>query len=225
MSDYLRDYFEFSNLESECIAAKQNRVGLLGGTFNPIHCGHISMANIALYEFSLGEVIFLPLGMPPHKREEYIAPSEQRLDMIRLAIADENRFSLSTIETARSGYTYTVDTLEMLTRTRKETDFYYIIGADTLFELTTWKNYERVFLLTDFVCVLRPGLDDAKVRQQAEKLNNQFGHKVHLAEERGPCISSTHIRVLAMQNEALTGLVPDSVARYIRENGVYRAEV
>jgi nicotinate-nucleotide adenylyltransferase len=163
--------------------------------------------------------------MPPHKREEYIAPSEQRLDMIRLAIADENRFSLSTIETARSGYTYTVDTLEMLTRTRKETDFYYIIGADTLFELTTWKNYERVFLLTDFVCVLRPGLDDAKVRQQAEKLNNQFGHKVHLAEERGPCISSTHIRVLAMQNEALTGLVPDSVARYIRENGVYRAEV
>jgi nicotinate-nucleotide adenylyltransferase len=224
MSEY-RDYYEFSSLESEYIAAKQNRVGLLGGTFNPVHCGHISMANIALYEFSLGEVIFLPLGMPPHKRDAYIAPAEQRLDMIRLAIADESRFSLSTIETGRSGYTYTVDTLELLARTRRETDFYYIIGADTLFELPAWRNYERVFFLTHFICILRPGVDDSAVRQYAEKLNSQFGHKIHLADERGPGISSSHLRGLAAQKRPLSGLVPEPVDQYIRERGVYCAEV
>jgi len=225
MNEHMRDYFEFSNFESRCIASRQNRVGLLGGTFNPVHSGHIIMANIALYEFSLGEIVFIPLGLPPHKRSEFIAPAEQRLDMIRLAIAGENRFSLSTIETGRSGYTYNVDTLEMLTRARKETDFYYIIGADTLFELTTWKNFERVFFLTEFICILRPGLDELKIRQYADKLNGQFGNKIHLAEEHGPNVSSTYIRMMAEQNRPLTGLVPDPVALYIRENGVYNAEV
>jgi nicotinate-nucleotide adenylyltransferase len=212
-------------MDSRYIVPRQNRVGLLGGTFNPVHCGHISMATIALYEFSLGEVIFLPLGMPPHKRDEYVAPAQARLDMIRLAISDESRFSLSTIETSRSGYTYTVDTLEMLTRARREAEFYYIIGADTLFELTSWKNFERVFFLTNFICIMRPGLDDLKVRQYADDLNNRFGYKIHLADEHGPSISSSHIRKLAAQGSSLSGFVPESVARYIFEHGVYQAEV
>ena len=224
MSDYLRDLMEFSHLETECIISKHNRVGLLGGTFNPIHCGHISMAYIALYEFSLGEVIFLPSGTPPHKRNEYVAPASQRLDMIRLATEDEQRFSVSTIETSRSGYTYTVDTMEMLTRVRRDTDFYYIIGADTLFELKTWKNFERVFLLTDFICILRPGQDDSKVRVYAEKLNKEFGHKIHVAEERGPAVSSSEIRMLAAEKVLPQGMVPERVSQYIRENGVYDTE-
>jgi len=224
MSDYLQDYYEFTSLEFQCLASRQNRVGLLGGTFNPIHYGHISMATIALYEFSLGEVIFLPLGMPPHKRGEFVASAQQRLDMVRLAIAGESRFSLSTIETSRSGYTYTVDTLEMLSRARKSTDFYYIIGADTLLELTTWRNYERVFLLTDFICIMRPGLDEEKVRQFADSLSHRFGHKIHFASERGPNISSTQIRMIAAQGGSLSELVPDPVARYIDEHGIYRAE-
>lgn len=225
MSDFLRDLSEFSNMETNCIATKQNRVGLLGGTFNPIHCGHVCMAYIALYEFSLGEVIFLPLGTPPHKQNECVAPASQRLDMIQLAIEDENRFSVSTIETNRSGYTYTVDTMEMLTRVRKGTDFYYIIGADTLFELTTWKNYERVFLLTDFICILRPGQDDSKVRQYADKLNNDFGQKVHVANERGPSVSSSEIRMLAAEHILSAGMVPEKVAQYIYQYGVYSSEV
>ncbi len=222
---YLRDLTEFSNLETKSIGSKQNRVGLLGGTFNPIHCGHISMAYIALYEFALGEIMFMPLGAPPHKRGELIAPASQRLDMVRLAIADEKRFSLSTIETGRTGYTYTVDTMEMLTRSRKETDFYYIIGADTLFELKTWKNCERVFMLTDFICVLRPGQDDMNVKQYAEKLNNEFGHIIHVAEERGPNVSSSQIRLLAAQKKLSSGLVPEPVEQYIRQHGIYVEEV
>ena len=212
-------------METKCIITNNNRVGLLGGTFNPIHRGHISMEYIALYEYSLGEVVFLPLGEPPHKRDEFVVPASKRLDMIRLAIDDEKRFSVSTIETDRSGYTYTVDTMEMLARIRKDTDFYYIIGADTLFELKTWKNLERVLLLTDFICILRPGQDDFKVRQYAEKLNNDFGHKIHVAQERGPAVSSSEVRMLAAESAFLAGLVPESVAQYIRQFNVYNAEV
>lgn len=225
MNDYLRDLSEFSCLETECMATRHNRVGLLGGTFNPIHCGHISMAYIALYEFSLGEVVFIPLGQPPHKRDEYIAPAFHRMEMIRLAISDEKRFSVSPIEIERSGYTYTVDTMESLTKSRKDTHFYYIIGADTLFELPTWKNYERVFFLTDFICVLRPGQDDNKVRSFADTLNSKFGEKVHIARERGPNVSSSLIRQLASARRMPKGLVPEPVAWYIQHNCVYNKEV
>ena len=221
MNSYVREINEFSYLETKCIIKKNNRIGLLGGTFNPIHCGHISMAHIALYEFSLGEVVFMPLGNPPHKRDAFVASSSERLDMIRLATEHEARFSVSTIETERSGYTYTVDTLEMLARIRKDTDFYYIIGADTLFELKTWKNAERVMLLTDFICILRPGQDDTKVRQYAQTLNLEYGHKIHIAQERGPDVSSSEIRLLAAECVFPAGWVPEKVAQYIRQHNVY----
>ncbi len=216
---------EYACLETDFLSSKQNRVGLLGGTFNPVHCGHISMASISLYEYSLGEVIFLPLGLPPHKQDTHIASAAQRLEMIRLAIAQEPRFSISTIETSRSGLTYTVDTMELLTQARKNTTFYYIIGADTLFELPTWKKYERVLLLTDFICILRPGQDDISVRQFAQKLNNDFGDKIHIAGERGPCISSSQIRALARAHRLPDGLVPKAVLEYIKWNGLYSKEV
>ena len=115
----MRGYIEFSMLETEYIHAKQNKVGLLGGTFNPIHNGHISMAYIVLYEFLLGKVVFLPSGNPPHKKDEYVAPADVRFDMIRLATQDEPRFCISRAEIDRSGITYTVDTLSMLARSSK----------------------------------------------------------------------------------------------------------
>ncbi len=215
---------EFSRLEIEYVRMKQKRIGILGGSFNPIHNGHIKMAYIALYEFLLGEVVFLPLGTAPHKRDEFMASVHHRLEMIRLAIADEKRFCLSTLETERKGYTYTVDTLELLSRSKKDTAYYYIIGADTLFELQSWKNYERVFLLTDFICILRPGQDDTSVKNCAEKLNERFGHKIHLAQERGPDISASHIRSLVSVNKLKDGLVPRKVEHYMMQNRVYGKE-
>ncbi len=214
---------EFSHIDTEFL--KQNRIGLLGGTFNPVHCGHLKMAYIALYEFGLGEIVFLPLGNPPHKRNDYLAGAANRLDMIRLAIDDEKRFSLSTAETDRQGYTYTVDTLELFTRAMPQTSFYYIIGADTLFELENWKNYERVFFLTDFICILRPGHNSRDVQQCAQRLNSRFGHKIFLADERGPDISSSQIRQQLAENRLPAGLVPEKVAHYILQNKVYGQEV
>jgi nicotinate-nucleotide adenylyltransferase len=217
----MRNYTEFSETVIQSVLPKQNRIGILGGTFNPIHNGHIAMANIALYEFLLGEVVFLPLGLPPHKNDENIAPPNARLDMIRLAIEGERRFSVNTMELYRSGFTYTVDTLEILTRENRNAEYYYIIGADTLFELNTWKNYKRVIWLTNFICVLRPSQDDKKVRDYADAMNNSFGYKFFVATEKGPDISSSVIRGLAGAGRRYKGLVPEGVARYLECNRVY----
>ncbi len=211
---------EFSKLETAALL-KQNRIGLLGGTFNPIHNGHLAIANIAAYEFSLGEVVFLPLGLPPHKRCDQLAHTNARLDMINIAIKDERRFSVNTVELYREGYTYTVDTLELLTRENKKADYYYIIGADTLFELTTWKRFERVFCLTSFICVLRPGQLDDEVKKYADSLNSKYGYKFFVANDKGPDISSSYIRDMARCKRLGKGLVPDGVARYIEQNGLY----
>ena len=169
----MREYPEFSSLETEYLQQKPKRIGLLGGTFNPVHNGHLQMAYIALYEFLLGEIIFLPLHLPPHKTDEYVAPALQRLEMLHIAIADERRFSISTIETERKGVTYTVDTLELLSRGKTDVSYYYIIGADTLMQLENWRHIERVMFLTDFICIYRPGQDTKSVQVQADRLNSR----------------------------------------------------
>ncbi len=222
--DYFSDYAEFSSLETEGIRFRQNKIGLLGGTFNPIHNGHLDMAYIALYEFLLGEVIFLPLGIPPHKQKEYLAPPVQRLDMIKIAVQDEKRFSVNPIEINRKGTTYTVDTLEALTKKNKEAQFYFIIGADTLFELKTWKNFRRVIFLANFICILRPGLDEENVKQYANTVNEKYGKKIYLARDRGPNISSSKIRKMAAENNLKNGLVPEKVASYLQQNHIYCKE-
>jgi nicotinate-nucleotide adenylyltransferase len=212
---------EFSYIDKLCLQPKQNRVGLLGGTFNPVHNGHISMAYIALYEFLLGEIVFVPLGQPPHKQDEFIAPSEHRLNMLRLATHDEPRFSVDTIEVNRSGFTYTVDTLESLCRMHPQTEYYYIIGADTLYELMGWKNFERVIALTRFICVMRPGVNEAGVREYSQMLNIKYENRIYVAREKGPDISSSLIRRLEADNRLASGLLPDSVAEYILKNRIY----
>jgi nicotinate-nucleotide adenylyltransferase len=220
----MRFYTEFSMLENRNMLMRQNRVGLLGGTFNPVHNGHIAMARIAMYEFSLGEVVFLPLGLPPHKKNEYIATPDSRLDMIKLAIECDNKFSVDTIEVYRSGYTYTVDTLEILTSKNKNNDYYYIIGADTLFELKTWKNFERVFCLTGFICILRPGQDDDEVKEYADELNRIYGSAIYIAKDKGPDISSSYIRESAAAGLIPPGLLPEKVAQYIEKYRTYANE-
>ena len=212
---------EFSYFDSLCLQPKANRVGLLGGTFNPVHTGHIRMACIALEEFLLGEIIFLPLGTPPHKRNEYIAPADHRLAMLRLAIRGEPRFTVSTIEIFREGLTFTVDTLESLCRSNPRAEYYYIIGADTLYEIKSWKKFERVIALTRFICVLRPGVNDDDARAYAQTLNVRYGERIFISQERGPDISSSLIRHLAKNNRIPDGLLPRSVADYIHRNRIY----
>ena len=216
-----RNCAEFTQFENSGITLKQNRIGLLGGTFNPVHNGHLAMANIAYCEFLLGQVLFLPLGDPPHKRNDHIAPAQQRLDMISLAVEDSPQYSISALEIMREGLTYTVDTLEMLTKQNKDAQFFYIIGADTLFELHSWKTFERVIALTSFICIPRPGVDAQKVADYASVLNERYGQKIFIASESGPDIASTEIRALAGQNLLANTLVPEKVRNYIKRNQIY----
>lgn len=219
------DTAEFSYLDTLSLQPKQNRVGLLGGTFNPVHNGHVSMAYIALYEFLLGEVVFVPLGLPPHKKDELIASSDHRLNMLRLATQNENRFTIDTLELERTGFTYTVDTLEALRKAHPNNEYYYIIGADTLYELTGWRRFERVNALTSFICVLRPGVDDAGARSYAQTLNERLGCRIYVARDKGPDISSSLIRQLMADSRLTSGLLPESVAKYIRLHHIYAQEV
>jgi nicotinate-nucleotide adenylyltransferase len=212
---------EFSSIDTLSIQPRQNRGGLLGGTFNPVHNGHIRMAYIAMDEFLLGEVVFIPLGVPPHKRNQHIASAEHRLAMLHLAIGSEKRFSVDTIEITRTGFTYTVDTLEALCKVHPDTDYYYIIGADTLYELHAWRNFERVIMMTRFICVLRPGVEDGAARDYAKELNVRYGERVFVAREKGPDISSSLIRDMAAGNRIASGLMPENVAQYIRLNRIY----
>ena len=200
--------------------ATKERIGVLGGTFNPPHNGHIAIADIAKREFDLGKVLFLPLGTPPHKELEGVLSREQRLAMAKLIVAERPWLELSTIELEREGYTYTIDTLRYLNANMRA-DIWYIIGADTLFELETWREHEKVFELCTFACIGRPGDDVESVRLQARYLEEKYGKKIYISEASGPDISSTDLRELIAHGASVRGLVPNSIADFLESNHVF----
>lgn len=197
------------------------KIGILGGTFNPPHCGHLSIAKDLLEEFSLDEILFLPAGVPPHKQNIDVASGEHRLKMLELLTSVLPQARVSALELEREGVTYTVDTLRALDRTAAE--YYYIIGTDTLFQLTSWRSSEEVFRLTQFLCVPRPGEHAEEVAQRAEALMREHGAVIHLSKSVGPDISSTMIRERLRQKQSLAGLVPAEIEEYIKQNGIFGA--
>lgn len=208
----------FSNAEN---IYNMKRIGILGGTFNPPHSGHLSIAEDLLAEFSLDEILLLPVGIPPHKRDMNIASNEHRLEMLRLLTMHDPRLVVSDMEMQRSGYTYTVDTLTALREADDNCLYYYIIGTDTLFTLTTWRRYEEVFGMTRFLCVPRPGDDHEESLQKIAELEKKYGAVIHLAKSTGPDISSTMIRSCLKENKPLTGLVPAAVEEYMKSHGLF----
>ena len=147
------------------------------------------------------------------------------LRWLELAIEGYERFSLSTLEIDRKGTTYTIDTLEQLRAKDPQTsDYYFIIGADTLFELPTWKNINRVMQLADFICVMRPGIDEKMTRDYAKMICSKSPCTIYIADEKGPNISSTHVRMMAANDELSSSYVPPAVLRYIIKKNVYTNE-
>ena len=199
----------------------KRKIGILGGTFSPPHCAHLFMAEQAYYEFFLDQVILLPLGDPPHKRGEEILPASLRIRMLEAMAKDRSFLAVSRMETERSGYTYTVDTLERLSRTYGE-EYYYIIGADTLFELENWRRFPDVAKLTEFICFLRSGINRSDVVEKMEQLKSKYGKEILLSKTIAPDVSSTQIREKMRRGESVKNLVPEVVRKILEEEHAFR---
>ena len=195
------------------------RLGILGGTFDPVHCGHIVVARAAMASLRLDGVMLLPSGGPPHKAEA--TARADRMRMAELACADEPGMFASDEEISREGISYTIDTLIHLRVKRPEVDWVYIMGGDVLQKLGNWRDFDRLSQICAFAAVGRPGQSLARMRAHAEALREEYGADVQVLEINGPDLSSSEIRRRVAEGKDITGLVPDAVGEYIRSRGLY----
>jgi nicotinate-nucleotide adenylyltransferase len=196
------------------------RVGILGGTFDPIHNGHVAAAAAAQDTLGLDTISLIPSLIPPHRHDPVGATGEQRFEMARLAAAEHPGWSASRIELDREGPSYTYDTLMTL----RGSQIFFITGADAFAEIATWSRYPAVLDLANFVVVSRPGitLDSLRARvPSAFRDRPSASTRVILVEAHTPDISSTDIRRRVRAGQSLSGFVPDSVARFIAEHRLY----
>ena len=195
-------------------------IGIMGGTFDPIHLGHLAAAEEAGIRFSLSRVVFVPNGIPPHKKAYAVTPAEQRLEMVVLATASNPRFETSRIEVGRPGPSYAVDTLRALAeQVGPEVTLYFITGVDAIREILTWREPDELARRCEFIAVTRPGYDAAGIDGS---LGRGVLSATHLLHVPGVAISSTELRTRAAQGLSLRYLTPDPVVRYIESRGLYR---
>lgn len=201
--------------------ARDMRIGLMGGTFDPIHLGHLYAARQALTGAGLHRVVLLPSGIPPHKTAGTFASAADRLAMSALAVQSEEGLAVSDYEIA-GGARFTADTLDGIRRLcGSGCSLSFILGADSLLDLRRWYRPDRLLALADIVAVYRPGYEIGALRAEVEYLRANFGARIALIVNEGVDISSSDIRERAGRGLPLSGLVPDAVAAYIREKGLY----
>lgn len=198
------------------------RIGLMGGSFNPIHCGHVNLARAALCGGYVDRILMLPTGNPPHKHAG-LADKMDRLAMAQLAVAGETDMDVCREEIDREGVIYTIDTLLRLRDQNPDARLFYLIGADTLRVLHTWRRSEEVIRHCTFLAAMRPG-EDAQEMEEMADLWRSRGAEIVFLPAPPMDISSTEIRLRAQRGEPLDGLVPPAVAAYIREHNLYAIE-
>ncbi|MBN1623232.1 MAG: nicotinate-nucleotide adenylyltransferase [Clostridia bacterium] len=197
------------------------KTGIMGGTFNPIHQGHIEMMEAAAKEAGLEYILLIPTGNPPHKTEEVISKYD-RYEMCMLAAASMDNVIVSSIEIERNGSTYTIDTLKELEKKfGKMDELFFIIGADTVMKLRTWKNFAEVSKRCSFIAFYRNDTDKEGIEAEILGLMEDFGAKVLLLETRVMDVSSSDIRDRVQKSLPIGGMVPGPVEEYIKRNGIY----
>jgi nicotinate-nucleotide adenylyltransferase len=195
------------------VASERRRIGVMGGTFDPVHNGHLVAGSEVAHRFALDEVIFVPTGQPYQKETRKVSPAEDRYLMTVIATASNPRFSVSRADIDRPGPTYTIDTLRDLHKAHPDADLYFITGADALAMLMTWHDVDELFSLAHFVGCTRPGH-----RLTGAGLPDG---KVSLVEIPALAISSTECRGRVAAGEPVWYLVPDGVVQYIAKRGLY----
>jgi nicotinate-nucleotide adenylyltransferase len=191
------------------------RIGVMGGTFDPIHHGHLVAAEEARHSCGLERVLFVPAGAPWQKSGKVVSSPSDRYEMVRLATADNDAFEASRVDIDREGPTYTVDTLTSLARMSPGAELFFITGADAILEILTWKDPDEMLKLARFVAVTRPGSDLGALRGLG------LSDRVLTLEIPALAISSTDVRARVRDGRPIRYLVPAPVERYIREHGLY----
>jgi nicotinate-nucleotide adenylyltransferase len=190
-------------------------LGVLGGTFDPIHVGHLVLAEQVREKFQLERVIFIPSASPPHKTEQKLSLAEDRFEMTKLALEGSPFFFVSDIELKREGLSYTVETLRELKELYRDSEIYFLTGSDVLNEITTWRNPEEIYRLAKIVIGIRPGFDKFDPE-------NHFAKKSIIIDITGIDISSTQIREKVSKGESIKYLVPSKVEEYIKNRNLYK---
>ncbi len=211
------------------------RIGIMGGTFNPIHNGHLAIAEKAREQFFLDKVLFIPSGVPYTKNLREVLPVDIRCEMTALAIADKPYFELSMLEAAdaaRGKNTYTFETLLKLRHDDPEADYYFILGADSLYSIENWKNPALIFENCTLLAAVRIdetpdnpqpdfSLSQEKLKKQVLYLQEKYGASVEILEFAGMNLSSTMLREKLQCGESVSGLIPKAVKDYILKNECY----
>lgn len=199
-----------------------NKIGIFGGTFNPIHCGHLIIAEAVREKMCLDKVIFIPSGQPPHKPDGVVIDAESRFELVRRAVSTNRFFEASRMEIDREGFTYTINTLTALREAYgRKTGLFFIIGADIIPELTAWKDFRSVFKLCEFIAVPRPGYGRGEIEEDMGRLRQKYGLDIHMVEAPLIDISSSDIRKRCGAGRTIKYLVPESVEEYIMKMGLY----
>jgi nicotinate-nucleotide adenylyltransferase len=200
------------------------RIGIMGGSFDPVHIGHLIIAQDALERLELDEIVFIPAAIPPHKQHLQQVDAEHRFNMLTLATEADLRFSVSNTEILRGGVSYTIDTVKAMKSAHPDVAWMLIVGSDTLVELPTWYKIDELLELCEVASFLRPGESDIagirkKIQLPREPKQKLLGNlfEAHLVE-----ISSTEIRMRVAEGLGIRYLVPPEVEMYIYEHGLYR---
>lgn len=194
---------------------------LMGGTFDPIHYGHLVVAEEVRQQFALTKVIFIPAGRPPHKINNFISEPTHRVKMTRLAVASNPYFDVSTLEVERKGLSYTIDTVKEIKRLYGAEKVYFITGADAVMEIITWKEAEQLLSMCTFIAATRPGYDLHQLADTLKLLPKAVLKNILPLEVPALSISSSDIRKRVKEGKSIKYLLPEAVEEYVLQTRIY----
>lgn len=200
---------------------RRKRIGIMGGTFNPVHMVHLILAENAYRAWQLDEIMMLPNGDPPHKTDKPITPAADRLAMLKLAVKDVPYFRVSDMEIKREGYSYSSVTLETLRKLHPDTDYYFIMGADSVFQIETWHEPKTVMSDCIILAATRNHTPKDVLRRQIDHLHRKYQADIRLMDIPDLELSSSEIRRRVRQNLPIRFMVQDAVAEYIKAHQLY----
>lgn len=199
------------------------KIGIMGGSFNPIHLGHLMMSEYLREELQLDKVLFIPTGKAPHK--SYFEANEwERLKMVQMAVESNDFFEVSDIEVKNEEVSYSVDTLKKLILLYPKAEFYFFLGSDILLDLKGWKRFDELARLCKFACAVRPGFEKVSIevmKSEISYLKEKFEAEIYIVETPRYEISSTDLRNRLEENKSVKYLIPEKVYSYVKEKNLY----